>query len=63
MWGTWSGTPPGPQLGPGHWLHSHLSLYLHSVQERKLQDLEVELETRTKDVKARMAQLDVQVRE
>lgn len=33
------------------------------VQERKLQDLEVELETRTKDVKARLAQLDVQVRE
>nr|XP_058926751.1 centrosomal protein of 164 kDa isoform X10 [Kogia breviceps] len=29
-------------------------------QERKLQDLEVELETRTKDVKARLAQLDVQ---
>ncbi|MXQ81535.1 hypothetical protein E5288_WYG006048 [Bos mutus] len=28
--------------------------------ERKLQDLEVELETRTKDVKARLAQLDVQ---
>lgn len=34
-----------------------------SVQERKLQDLEVELETRTKDVKARLAQLDVQVQE
>lgn len=34
-----------------------------SVQERKLQDLEVELETRTKDVKARLSQLDVQVRE
>lgn len=33
------------------------------MQERKLQDLEVELETRTKDVKARLSQLDVQVRE
>lgn len=32
-------------------------------QERKLQDLEVDLATRTKDVKARRAQLDVQVRE
>ncbi|XP_047608168.1 centrosomal protein of 164 kDa isoform X3 [Phacochoerus africanus] len=32
----------------------------HREQERKLQDLEVELETRTKDVKARLAQLDVQ---
>nr|XP_017198637.1 centrosomal protein of 164 kDa isoform X7 [Oryctolagus cuniculus] len=29
-------------------------------QERKLQDLEVELEIRTKDVKAKLAQLDVQ---
>uniref|UniRef100_A0A8C9K1N6 Centrosomal protein of 164 kDa n=1 Tax=Panthera tigris altaica TaxID=74533 RepID=A0A8C9K1N6_PANTA len=35
----------------------------HREQERKLQHLEVELETRTKDVKARLAQLDVQVRE
>ena len=42
--------------------HVFLSTYT-SVQERKLQDLEVELETRTKDVKARLAQLDVQVRE
>ena len=33
------------------------------MQEKKLQDLEAELETRTKDVKARLAQLDVQVRE
>ncbi|XP_021495427.1 centrosomal protein of 164 kDa isoform X2 [Meriones unguiculatus] len=32
----------------------------HWDQERKLQDLEVELTTRTKDVKARLAQLDVQ---
>ncbi|XP_012932043.1 centrosomal protein of 164 kDa isoform X2 [Heterocephalus glaber] len=32
----------------------------HRDQERKLQDLEVELETRTKDIKARMAQLDIQ---
>lgn len=32
-------------------------------QERKLQDLEVELAARTKDVKARLAQLDAQVRE
>nr|XP_023413946.1 centrosomal protein of 164 kDa isoform X11 [Loxodonta africana] len=32
----------------------------HREQERKLQDLEVELETRTKDIKARLAQLDVQ---
>ncbi|KAB1255006.1 Centrosomal protein of 164 kDa [Camelus dromedarius] len=32
----------------------------HREQERKLQDLEVELETRTKDVKARLAQLDIQ---
>ncbi|XP_051053251.1 centrosomal protein of 164 kDa [Phodopus roborovskii] len=32
----------------------------HRDQERKLQDLEVELTTRTKDVKARLAQLDVQ---
>ncbi|XP_063111906.1 centrosomal protein of 164 kDa isoform X11 [Cavia porcellus] len=30
------------------------------VKERKLQDLEMELETRTKEVKTRMAQLDVQ---
>uniref|UniRef100_A0A8C8Y140 Centrosomal protein of 164 kDa n=1 Tax=Panthera leo TaxID=9689 RepID=A0A8C8Y140_PANLE len=35
----------------------------HREQERKLQHLEVELETRTKDVKARLAQLDIQVRE
>uniref|UniRef100_A0A667ILW6 Centrosomal protein of 164 kDa n=1 Tax=Lynx canadensis TaxID=61383 RepID=A0A667ILW6_LYNCA len=35
----------------------------HREQERKLQNLEVELETRTKDVKARLAQLDIQVRE
>lgn len=34
-----------------------------SVQERKLQDLEVELETRTKDVKAKLAHLGLQVRE
>lgn len=34
-----------------------------SVQEKKFQDLEVELETRTKDVKARLAQLDIQVRQ
>ncbi|XP_059123731.1 centrosomal protein of 164 kDa [Peromyscus eremicus] len=32
----------------------------HRDQERKLQDLEVELTARTKDVKARLAQLDVQ---
>ncbi|KAL2807334.1 centrosomal protein of 164 kDa isoform 2, partial [Daubentonia madagascariensis] len=32
----------------------------HRDQERKLQDLEVELEIRTKDIKARLAQLDVQ---
>ncbi|XP_040585781.1 centrosomal protein of 164 kDa isoform X7 [Mesocricetus auratus] len=32
----------------------------HRDQERKLQDLEMELTTRTKDVKARLAQLDVQ---
>ncbi|KAM7086702.1 centrosomal protein of 164 kDa isoform 2-T2 [Molossus nigricans] len=32
----------------------------HRAQERKLQDLEVELETRVRDVKARLAQLDVQ---
>ncbi|XP_023576920.1 centrosomal protein of 164 kDa isoform X6 [Octodon degus] len=32
----------------------------HQEQERKLQDSEVELETRMKDVRARMAQLDVQ---
>ncbi|ERE75214.1 hypothetical protein H671_4g12820 [Cricetulus griseus] len=32
----------------------------HRDQERKLQDLEVELTTRTKDVKARLAQLNVQ---
>uniref|UniRef100_A0A2K6SKT2 Centrosomal protein 164 n=1 Tax=Saimiri boliviensis boliviensis TaxID=39432 RepID=A0A2K6SKT2_SAIBB len=32
----------------------------HREQERKLQDLEMELETRAKDVKARLAQLDVQ---
>lgn len=33
-----------------------------SLQERKLQGLEVELEARVKDVKARLAQLDLQVR-
>lgn len=43
-------------------LHIHFSLQLCSVQERKLQDLEVELETRAKEVRARLAQLDVQVR-
>ncbi|XP_075858656.1 centrosomal protein of 164 kDa isoform X2 [Microcebus murinus] len=32
----------------------------HREQERKLQDLEMELEIRTKDIKARLAQLDVQ---
>ncbi|XP_047374781.1 centrosomal protein of 164 kDa isoform X3 [Sciurus carolinensis] len=32
----------------------------HREQERKLQDLEMELETRTKDIKARLAQLNVQ---
>ncbi|XP_052044410.1 centrosomal protein of 164 kDa isoform X6 [Apodemus sylvaticus] len=32
----------------------------HRDQERKLQDLEVELSSRTKDVKARLAQLNVQ---
>ncbi|XP_027961724.1 centrosomal protein of 164 kDa isoform X1 [Eumetopias jubatus] len=32
----------------------------HREQERKLQDLEVELETRTKNVKAKLAQLDLQ---
>ncbi|KAL0626857.1 Centrosomal protein of 164 kDa [Plecturocebus cupreus] len=32
----------------------------HREQERKLQDLEMELETRAKDVKARLAQLEVQ---
>ncbi|XP_006834044.1 PREDICTED: centrosomal protein of 164 kDa [Chrysochloris asiatica] len=32
----------------------------HREQERKLQDLEVELESRTKAIKARLAQLDVQ---
>lgn len=33
-----------------------------SLQERKLRDLEVELETRAKAVKARVAELDIQVR-
>ncbi|XP_042636299.1 centrosomal protein of 164 kDa [Orycteropus afer afer] len=33
----------------------------HHEQERKLQDLEVELETRTKDIKTTLAQLDIQV--
>ncbi|XP_045433549.1 centrosomal protein of 164 kDa isoform X2 [Pipistrellus kuhlii] len=32
----------------------------HREQEKKLQDLEVELETRAKEVKARLAQLDAQ---
>uniref|UniRef100_A0A673VB28 Centrosomal protein of 164 kDa n=1 Tax=Suricata suricatta TaxID=37032 RepID=A0A673VB28_SURSU len=32
----------------------------HREQERKLQDFEMELETRTKEVKARLAQLDLQ---
>ncbi|XP_015417949.1 PREDICTED: centrosomal protein of 164 kDa [Myotis davidii] len=32
----------------------------HREQERKLQDLEVELETRAREVRARLAQLDVQ---
>lgn len=41
-------------------MHIFLSTYI-SAQERKFQDLEGELEARTKDVKARLAQLDVQV--
>lgn len=58
----------GPDLPPApsaHALHSSYAYIFHSisVQERKLQDLEVELETRTKDVKAKLAQLDLQVRE
>ncbi|XP_071472830.1 centrosomal protein of 164 kDa isoform X1 [Marmota flaviventris] len=32
----------------------------HREQERKLQDLEMELESRTKDIKARLAQLNIQ---
>ncbi|XP_058433088.1 centrosomal protein of 164 kDa isoform X5 [Marmota monax] len=32
----------------------------HREQERKLQDLEMELENRTKDIKARLAQLNIQ---
>ncbi|XP_008051840.1 centrosomal protein of 164 kDa [Carlito syrichta] len=32
----------------------------HREQERKLQDKEMELETRNKDIKARLAQLDIQ---
>ncbi|KAM5226968.1 centrosomal protein of 164 kDa isoform 8-T8 [Hipposideros larvatus] len=32
----------------------------YEAEEKKFQDLEVELETRTKDVKARLAQLDIQ---
>lgn len=40
-------------------MHIFLSTYI-SAQERKFQDLEGELEARTKDVKARLAQLDVQ---
>nr|BAC86384.1 unnamed protein product [Homo sapiens] len=35
----------------------------HREQERKLQDLELDLETRAKDVKARLALLEVQVRD
>lgn len=50
--------PPVPQLTP-----FTFSIPWTFCQERKLQDLEVELTTRTKDVKARLAQLDVQVRE
>lgn len=51
---------PTPQLIPFHTMSFSLPYF---CQERKLQDLEVDLTTRTKDVKARRAQLDVQVRE
>lgn len=56
-------TPPVTQLKSR--ALSVLTFFLHlcSVQERKLQELELDLETRAKDVKARLAQLDIQVRE
>lgn len=60
-------------LGSGSFSYpsaNNLSRFLHPClslpyfgQERKLQDLEVELAARTKDIKARLAQLDAQVRE
>lgn len=54
--------PPVPQLTP-FTLSTPMSFCLRYLcQERKFQDLELELSSRTKDVKARLAQLNVQVR-
>lgn len=58
----------GPELPPApsaHALHSFNTSFTLPIcaQERRLQDLEEELETRTKDVKAKLAELDLQVGE
>lgn len=58
--GVVGGTCPSADASPPFYIT--LFSTFASVQERKLQDLEVELETRVKDVKARLAQLDIQVR-
>jgi hypothetical protein len=55
-------SPPAPANASRLFIPMSFSHYT-SGQERKLQDLEMELATRTKDVKARLAQLNVQVRE
>lgn len=54
---------PVSQLNAFHLSTPTPSCLPYFFQERKLQDLEVELSSRTKDVKARLAQLNVQVRE
>lgn len=64
VWYGGSGTPPAPSANAVHSFYTYIFLSTYaSVQERKLQDLEVELETRTKDVKATLTKLDIQVRE
>lgn len=53
----------GVVVPEGQILHqAALSPPILSEQEKKLRDLEAELESRTKDVKARLAELDAQVR-
>lgn len=60
----WVRNPSCPSANAVHSFYTCIFLSAYaSVQERKLQELEVELETRTKDVKATLTQLDIQVRE
>lgn len=62
--GWWVRTSPAPQLKAAlHPFYSYMFFSTFaSLKERKLRDLEVEFETRAKDVKASVAELDIQVR-